>query len=215
MKILCDFDGTTAKNDVGNLFFRTFAGERCYDIVQRWKEGKISSKECLIQECEMARITKAEFEIFVDEQELDPFFPEFVHFFCAHGIEIEIVSDGFDFYVDRIIKNHDLDALVATYANRVVFQDHNRIAAEFPYFEEGCGRCANCKGFHVRRARQEAQTVAYVGDGLSDRCGAREADIVFAKTGRDLLLFCQEERIDHFEFRNFQEVRTILERSLK
>jgi 2,3-diketo-5-methylthio-1-phosphopentane phosphatase len=215
MKILCDFDGTTAKNDVGNLFFRTFAGKRCYDIVRLWKEGKISSKECLVQECEIARITKPEFEAFVDEQELDPFFPEFVHFCRAQGFEIEIVSDGLDFYVDRIIKNHHLDAFVHTYANRLVFQNHDRITAEFPYFEDGCGRCANCKGFHVRRARKGAKKIIYIGDGLSDRCGAREADIVFAKRGRDLLPFCQEAGIHHSEFNNFQDVRMTLERTLR
>ena len=207
MKILCDFDGTAARNDVGNVFFRTFAGARCFEIVGEWKSGKISSRECLFRESEITRITRPEFEAFVDGQELDPFFADFVEYCNGRGIETEIVSDGLDFYVDRTIKNHKLDLLVQAHANHLVFVGENRIRIEFPFFELGCGRCANCKGFHVREAKKQHDTVVYVGDGMSDRCGAREADVVFAKRGRDLLKFCRANAIEHHEFDTFQDVR--------
>jgi 2-hydroxy-3-keto-5-methylthiopentenyl-1-phosphate phosphatase len=44
-----------------------------------------------------------------------------------------------------------------------------------------------------------------VGDGLSDRCGAREADHVFAR--RDLLAWCRAERIEATPFESFADVR--------
>ncbi len=214
MKIYCDFDGTAANNDVGNLLFRTFADNRVYDIVNSWKEGKISSKECLIEECRIARVTRTELENFVNSQELDPFFKNFVEFSQSKNLEVEIVSDGLDFYIERILKNHALDSIVKVHSNRLIFIDQNQIKPEFPYYEQGCGHCANCKGYHVRKARENHNPIVYVGDGLSDRCGANEADIVFAKTGRDLLDYCRQSQISHFEFQNFQDVlnkiRTIL-----
>lgn len=205
MKILCDFDGTAARNDVGFLLFRTFAGNGCFEIVKQWKEGRISSKECLIRECRMTRVSREELTQFVDAQELMPLFPEFVDFCRKQNIDLEIVSDGLDFYIRRILRNYRLDFL-SFHSNRITFLNDHQIQPTFPYDEHSCGHCANCKGYHVREAKKEGHRVIYIGDGLSDRCGARAADIVFAKQDRDLLTFCRENQIPHFEFRDFGDV---------
>ena len=206
MKIFCDFDGTAAKNDVGNLLFRTFADNRCLEIVLFWKQGKISSRQCLIDLCKITRVTKKELEQFSNSQELDPYFLELVEFGQQKSIEVEILSDGLDFYIERILSKYKLDAIVAFHSNRLQFLNRNEIVPEFPYYDRGCGHCANCKGDHVRQAKEKIKPVVYVGDGLSDRCGAKEADIVFAKHGRDLLKYCQENQIEHYEFGDFKDV---------
>jgi 2-hydroxy-3-keto-5-methylthiopentenyl-1-phosphate phosphatase len=51
--------------------------------------------------------------------------------------------------------------------------------------------------------------IMYIGDGISDRCPVRFADIVFAK-GR-LIRYCQEQNIPYHEFRTFDDVRSRLE----
>jgi len=206
MKIICDFDGTTAVNDVGNLLFRTFADERCYEIVAAWKTGKINSKECLEQECAITEVSRQELETFADEQDLDPDFPAFVNFCNEHQIEVEIASDGLDFYIERVLKKYKLQETVTAKANHLVFTGEKKISAEFPYFIKGCGHCGNCKGLHVKMARQSNKKVVYIGDGLSDRCGAEEADIVFAKRGRDLISFCRDSNIAHYEYDDFAEI---------
>jgi len=206
MKIFCDFDGTAAKNDVGNLLFRTFADERCFEIVRSWKEGKISSRECLIDLCKITRVTSEELEQFSNAQELDPYFAVLVEFGQQKNIEVEILSDGLDFYIERILSKYELDSIVAFHSNHLQFINQNQIVSEFPFYDQGCGQCANCKGYHVRRAKEKTKPVVYVGDGLSDRCGAKEADIVFAKRGRDLLRYCQQNQIDYYEFGDFKDV---------
>lgn len=41
IKIFCDFDGTIAMEDIGNLFYREFGdAEVCDDFVSKWREGK-------------------------------------------------------------------------------------------------------------------------------------------------------------------------------
>jgi len=41
--VLCDFDGTVAQDDVGNLLFRTFSRNGdSLEVVERWKRGEIS-----------------------------------------------------------------------------------------------------------------------------------------------------------------------------
>lgn len=206
MKIFCDFDGTVAKNDVGNLLFRTFADNRCFDIVKTWKEGKSSSPECWIELCKITKVTREELVQFVDAQQLDPYFPDLVNYCQERNIEVEILSDGLDFYIERILKKNHLESKVNFHSNHMKFLNHNGIRPEFPYYEQGCGHCANCKGYHVGRAKGKTNPLIYVGDGLSDRCGAKEADIVFAKRDRDLLVYCLTNGISYYEFSNFQDI---------
>jgi 2,3-diketo-5-methylthio-1-phosphopentane phosphatase len=212
MKIICDFDGTAAQNDVGNLLFQTFGDGRGIAAVNLWKQGKISARECLIRECESARVSQTELERFVGAQKLDPHFIDLARYCQSQKIELEIVSDGLDFYIERIIKNHHLDLHLKIHANHLIFVGEDQIRPAFPYFEFGCGRCGNCKGYHVRQAKSDGSRVIYIGDGLSDRCGAREADVVFAKRDRDLLNFCRENHIEHFEFQSFSDVMNVIEK---
>jgi 2-hydroxy-3-keto-5-methylthiopentenyl-1-phosphate phosphatase len=55
--------------------------------------------------------------------------------------------------------------------------------------------------------------IVYVGDGISDRCPVRYADIVFAKRG--LLTYCQEQNITFHEFSTFRDVQRRLETILQ
>lgn len=206
LKVFCDFDGTAARNDVGNLLFRQFAGSACFDIIQRWKNDEISSKECLIEECRIATVSRRELAEFADAQELDPFFLQFAEKCFSEQVALEIVSDGLDFYIQRILRKYGLDLKIPVHANHLVFMNEFKIKPEFPYFQYSCGKCANCKGYHVQQGKANGRQIVYIGDGLSDRCGAREADVVFAKTGRDLLVYCQENDIKHFPFGDFSDI---------
>ncbi|MBP1678856.1 MAG: hypothetical protein H6Q29_767, partial [Bacteroidetes bacterium] len=37
VRLFIDFDGTITRDDVGNLFFRTFGGPACDDLVGRYR----------------------------------------------------------------------------------------------------------------------------------------------------------------------------------
>jgi len=203
MRIFCDFDGTVAEQDVGNLLFETFADDRWRAAVEEWLAGHISSEECLRRECEATVAGRDQILALADEQRLDPGFEEFVRFCREHEIPVTILSDGLDFYIERILANHGFGDLPVR-ANHLVFVGHDRIVPEFPYLADSCGRCANCKGHHLRAARRPGEWLVYVGDGYSDRCAAREADLVFAK--RDLRRYCREAAIPYVEFRSFYDV---------
>jgi 2-hydroxy-3-keto-5-methylthiopentenyl-1-phosphate phosphatase len=202
-QIFSDFDGTIALNDVGDSVFTTFGGPRWVVPVQEWKDGKISSKECLRLECSLTTVSKQELEKFSDQQKIDPYFTDFVAYCREHNYPFIVLSDGLSFYIKRILENygfHDLEVR----ANEVIFLDKNKIKPEFPYYGKGCSTCGNCKGYHLRHLRQDGATSVYIGDGLSDRCGVHESDIVFAKD--DLKRYCQENDIKFYEFNNFNDV---------
>jgi 2-hydroxy-3-keto-5-methylthiopentenyl-1-phosphate phosphatase len=208
--VLCDFDGTISTTDVGNRMFARFAGDGWEEVVQRWKDGKIGSRDCLEAECALARATPEQVREFALTRQIDPHFQPFERFCRDRGVDVIILSDGLDFYIDLLLKKYGLEHL-SSFANHLEFRG-DRLIPGFPYFELGCRRCGNCKGYHVRRYRQQNRTVIYVGDGFSDRCGVREADHVFAKG--DLLRYCREHGIACRPFDDFRdilkEVRTLL-----
>ena len=58
-------------------------------------------------------------------------------------------------------------------------------------------------------ARLGAGEVVYVGDGLSDRCVAQAADLVFARDG---LTYLDERDVDYERFDDFHDVLDTLRR---
>lgn len=200
--IFCDFDGTVALDDVGDEIFRTLAYHTWKEPVERWKRGEISSRECLETECSGVRASPEEIEGLLSSFELDPSFPDFVRYCRKNDIPLYILSDGLDFYIKYLLERYGLGE-VPFFSNRLHFSD-GRLVPEFPYFVPSCGMCGNCKVAHIRRLRREGDLVVHVGDGLSDRFAAEEADVVFAKG--ELLEYCRRTGLPCREFVDFGDV---------
>jgi 2,3-diketo-5-methylthio-1-phosphopentane phosphatase len=208
--VLVDFDGTITKNDVGALLFNSFSGEKSKRIVSEWLKGKISSKECLQKECELIEITKTQLKNFALSQKIDEHFFDFVDLCKREKMELAILSDGLDYYIQLILRKYGLDD-IPFYSNTLRFAG-KKLVPEFPYFERGCGNCGNCKKYHLKNLRRPKQKVVYIGDGLSDKCAIGEADFIFAKN--DLKSFCEKERISYFKFKDFRDVISIFQNKL-
>ena len=202
---LCDFDGTVSPSDIGAAFVRRFAArpepERAA-LLERWKRGEIGSRELTVEECEGLRCTEEDALAFAREFRLDARFAPFVREARGRGDAVMVVSDGFDFYVRDHLARAGLSDLPLA-SNRVRFEDGG-IALEFPYADGGCGRCGNCKSQHVRRYQALGFHTVMVGDGFSDRCGAKVADTVMARG--DLLAWCAASGIAARGFDSFGDV---------
>jgi 2,3-diketo-5-methylthio-1-phosphopentane phosphatase len=209
--VLCDFDGTIAKADVGNSLFKTHTGGREWEqLIEAWKRGEIGSKDCLIEECRMTKVTRDEVTSFAGTFEIDEHFSDFVRWCQENGIPLAVVSDGLDFYIEQILARFGLSHL-PLYANHLRFTDGG-IEPEFPHFEHGCGSCGNCKGYHVRQYRKAFGRVIFVGDGYSDRCALDVADLVLAKKG--LAELCRSLERPCVEVADFRDVKSRIEQEL-
>ena len=201
-----DFDGTITKVDVGNSFFRRFGNEKeSLRKVAMWKSGELSGSDLLLQEAEYVHVTKEEAVEFCRSCEMDPSFKDFVSFCRDSNIDMTILSDGLDFYIEEILKINGITG-IPFYSNMAHF-DTDRISIEIPY-ESDCTKCANCKGHQILRRSGPDDVIIYIGNGFSDRCAVPYADIVFAKD--DLLKHCEENNITYFPFESFADVITRL-----
>ncbi|MEO5616862.1 MAG: HAD-IB family phosphatase [Candidatus Eisenbacteria bacterium] len=198
---LCDFDGTIAPWDIGAALIERFApdaGGRRQVLLERWKREEIGSLELTREECRDVRVEPAAALEFVRGFEIDPGFAGFVGRARARGDEVQVVSDGFDFYIGDLLSRAGL-ADVPYVANRARFENGG-LVPEFPH-SGGCGRCGNCKAAHARRGRERGFRIAAVGNGYSDRCMVREADSVFARGS--LLDWCRHEALAVTPFNGF------------
>ena len=201
---LCDFDGTIAPSDVGARFARAFAadgGAAFHALEAGWRDGTLGHRELTEAECRVLRVDEREAHAFVRRFAVDPAFAAFVERAEARGDAVHVVSEGFDFYIAPLLEAAGLSRLPVA-ANRLRFVAGGAVP-EFPYADDSCGRCGNCKAQHVRAWRARGYRTVMVGDGLSDRCGAREADAVVARRG--LLEWCRAEGVAARAFDSFAD----------
>ncbi|HEV8538101.1 MAG TPA: MtnX-like HAD-IB family phosphatase [Bacteroidota bacterium] len=214
-RIFSDFDGTITLQDVGDAMFEEFGGVGCREIVREYQSGNISAVECFRRECAACgTVNLSALHEFLDRQEIDSTFVDFVSFCRARQLELCLLSDGMDYYISRILGRHGVGD-VRFFANtlRLIPVDggsHVRFEAHFPYTDEVCDRCACCKRNHLLTMSADEDRIIYIGEGYSDRCPARFADVVFAKD--ELLKYCQAENISYYEYTSFGDIVERLQR---
>ncbi|RCK73603.1 MAG: 2-hydroxy-3-keto-5-methylthiopentenyl-1-phosphate phosphatase related protein [Ignavibacteriae bacterium] len=218
LKIYIDFDGTISIGDVGYKLFLHFAGDKTNKIVENYINGKLTAIEFyeeLIKAC--GAISSTDLFSFIDVQKIDTTFLDFLNFCSTKNqnekvLDLFVVSDGFDLYIERILKKYQISNL-KFFANKLKIQDNGKLTAEFPYTDEECTKCACCKRNHLLTLSADEDIIVYIGNGFSDQCAVNFADIVFARD--KLQTYCQEKNISYYLYTNFNDVTKRLEEILQ
>ncbi len=199
--VLCDFDGTISPADLADFIFYKFAA--CGLLYSnQWAQGLIDTRQEILRSFAEISAPQGEIAAALANVAIDPTFQELVNFTRSWGIELAVVSDGLDWAIDSVLKAHGIQGL-PIYSNHVFFKG-GRIGCEFPWYDPSTPMSGVCKPLVIRRFRQEAGQIVFIGDGRSDREAALEVDLVFAKDA--LAEFCREQGIKAFEFNNFREI---------
>jgi 2,3-diketo-5-methylthio-1-phosphopentane phosphatase len=207
--VISDFDGTICTVDMGNNVLGHFTKKSWDEIDREYIRGSIGSRAAYVRIAPLIAATPESVRKFVLKKvKIDPFFAKFYHLAKSKGIDLIIASDGLDFYIRTILEKYDLDD-IEFYSNALDFYGQNSVAIEFPRMNALCGRCGTCKNKVLNDHRLMYEQVIYIGDGHSDICPSRFADLVFAK---DVLLeTCRKEgSASYLPFRNFGDVHRYL-----
>jgi 2,3-diketo-5-methylthio-1-phosphopentane phosphatase len=203
--VFVDFDGTISPVDTTDLLLERFAAPAWHDIEEEWKAGRIGSRECMVRQIDLVRATPAEMDAFVGSVEIDSGFGGFVDLVRRLGHALVVVSDGLDRTIRTLLDRNDID--VPYFANHLQWRGADRWRLKFPHARSDCASLAgNCKcSFAEGKPRQ---LNILVGDGRSDFCLARRADLVLAKDS--LLQHCRRAGLPHMAFENFHEATGLL-----
>lgn len=206
VRVYIDFDGTIARNDVGNEFYQKYgAFEPSHTELT---SGQISVSEFYRRACAQlpATLTDADVAAFTATEEVDSGFASLVDWCRAHDIPISVVSDGYVNYITPILQRLNISD-VEVFANVL---EGTPLRPSFPNASESCTcYCASCKRNVVITHSAPEDVLVYIGDGLSDTCVASHCDVIFAKT--ELAAFCTAQRIPHHPWRHLSDVQRILE----
>ena len=206
--VFCDFDGTISRRDVGYNLFHHFSGGKNDELLPAWIEGTLSTRDCLRQEAAMVQASPETILEFLDQFEIDETFVAFEARCREAGVPVVVMSEGLDFYIKRILSRYGLGHLPLMCNSG--FLEKGTIRVEFPYENSTCRTCGNCKGERMAEYRQNQPgcRTMFVGDGYSDACAAREADLLFAK--KDLCDYCEKHNIEYTAYNTFKDIASVL-----
>ncbi len=201
--VVCDFDGTITKVDTLYDFFKTHAKSAWLEIERMWVEGKIGSKEYLRKEFELVEdLNKEIIDKYLDTVQLDSYFCEFNKLRIKKNIDLIVVSDGVDYFINKVFEKNIIKD-IEVISNHGEFTN-GRFELSFPNQNSNCiNKSGTCKCRIIQELKKK-YNVIYVGDGHSDFCVADKADILYAKS--HLLNYAKEKNIQCKEFKDFSNI---------
>ncbi len=209
-KIYIDFDGTITNKDIGEHMFLKFGdAAESKNIIQKWLDNKLTSQQVWIKLCNTVKdFNEREFDKFLDDIAIDPDFNAFVDYAKKNNLDLFILSDGLDFYINKVSKRENFSDLTI-YCNKLEIDNSGNLIPHFPYTDEECKQCANCKRNHILNSSSDDDITIYIGDGWSDTCAAEHCDFIFAK--KSLLKYCVQNGLPYYPFETFKDVQKIVE----
>jgi 2,3-diketo-5-methylthio-1-phosphopentane phosphatase len=217
--VFIDFDGTITKVDTGIAVINALDLDEAWEVENEWRAGKIDSMECLSRQWGMVDLMPRHIYKLIDSLRVDEQFNTLAEGAVQIGAGLVVVSDGLDFYIKRILGAmgwsicpgdtviEKPDDCIPVFANEAKVTDRG-IEIEFPYVNADCGQCGNCKKSHLENLREHFDQVVYIGDGHSDKCAARHADLVFAKS--HLADDLDKDDVDYIRFETLEDVCRVL-----
>jgi 2-hydroxy-3-keto-5-methylthiopentenyl-1-phosphate phosphatase len=207
-QVWIDFDGTISSQDVlDELISRYAVDDSWKQLERRWQSGEIGSRACLAGQFDLVRVTPPELEAMLNRMTLDPGAVALLRLLDLHRVPVVILSDCVDFFIRRILRRYGF-AHIEVRSNTAVFADGG-LKLYCPHESSSCTfGAAHCKCESMDALGQSGRRSIYVGDGRSDLCASRKADLVFAKSVLPRLL--EAEKIPYHSYNTLQDVAATL-----
>ncbi len=208
--IVCDFDGTVTTEDTLDLLVGHFAPGAWERAEAGLRSGRMSLLQAMEEEFREVRAGEDEVLAFIRHHAVvRPGFAEFVRWAEDEGHRLVIVSAGFRVVIDAVLADAGLGHL-HVHAGDAHFSRTGTQVSYPPSSAPCADRCGICKTETIEAHGPFEGPVVYVGDGYSDRCAAREADLVFARQG--LAEYLAAEGVPFLPYEDFYDVLAALQR---
>jgi 2,3-diketo-5-methylthio-1-phosphopentane phosphatase len=186
LAVFCDFDGTFLLQDVGSTLAKTHIPGRRDRLWARYQSGELDAWGFTSLLLDGFELPESVLDAFLESVELDPGSRALVTWCEDRGVRFEVLSDGFDRNLEMLQRLNEVRFEYR--ANHLRYEAGRwRIRPGNPSETCGCGT-GTCKGTIIGeyRALHPNALCVHIGNGrVSDLCGARAADLTFARRGPD------------------------------
>jgi 2-hydroxy-3-keto-5-methylthiopentenyl-1-phosphate phosphatase len=172
-----------------------------------YEAGLSGSRRLMMWEVGLIDADPDRLRAFAAAQPHDDGFAPLVRRARSAGIPIEVVSDGFGFFIPAALAALGVPGVPMITAD-TTFDANGRARIEFPNGHPECFVCGTCKRNRVLAHKAAGRAVVFVGDGESDRYAAGYSDLVFAK--RALVKLCIENQWPFRRWTEFSEIEAWL-----
>ena len=188
---LLDYDGTMTTHECNELALQPFVGDRWWELEEEAYNDRMSHAEVFDRQIALIQAPRAELiRRLLEVAEPMPGLHDFFIGLQARGGEAAVVSAGIREAIEAFWRRLELPP-VESFASELVGAGPDGAGPDGgpPYHLEfsdalgDCPRCGprSCKAAILHRLRRPGDVVLVFGDGPSDLCPAREADLVFAR----------------------------------
>lgn len=210
---LFDYDGTLTTHECMEIVLQRLVGNAWRPFEREVRAGRLSHAEALRRQVGLIRAPAEEFiGALVAEASPASGLADFLGGLSAQGHRAAIVSAGFHAAIDAVWRREKLPP-IEIHASRLVpgVDGGPPYGMAFDPLFADCPRCGagQCKGGVLRALRRPHDTVLAFGDGSSDLCLARGADLTFARD--HLAELCAAEQLPWLPLTDYGNVRTQLE----
>ena len=206
--IACDFDGTITQRDTLHVVMDAFGPRGLWESIEpRMRSGEITVEQAMQEEFGSVHATIDEVrEVVLAAAPLRAGFPALMAWAADQGHELVIMSAGFRSLIDIVFGVATVEGLEIVSNDARFSRDGCEIIWSLP--GGPCERCGRSCKRHALAERRRGRPAVYIGDGISDRCPALDADIVFARDG--LAEFLDEQGRTYQSFDDFFDIRRSL-----
>ncbi|KAF9924547.1 hypothetical protein FBU30_005519 [Linnemannia zychae] len=234
IEVFSDFDGTICLADTGCILIDIGIG---YETRKKMDAKILRHEMTFLEGMEIwwgsVNMTYEEGMDLLRNEKLDPGFAHFYQYTKAQDIPFSIVSCGLDCVIKDFMGWH----LGKDEAEKlVILANHGEIIGRqwnvtyyddspFSHDKSSCIRESKAafkktlveeqkkreEAEETMSQKEEEHIVVFCGDGISDLSAAREADVLFARKGRDLEKYCKTHKIPFFAFDTFDEVTATIQ----
>ncbi len=207
---LVDYDGTIALTDVSDTVMAAFVDADWEARVGEYDAGRVGSRGLMEWEIGLISAPAEELHAIAARQPHDPTFRSFAERALGVGIPVEVVSDGFGFFIEPALRAIGVGQIPVVTANTTFGPAGPAI--DFPNGNPACFVCGTCKRNRVLAHQAAGRRVVFIGDGESDRYAAGYSDVVFAKHA--LVQICLDRGWAFERWTEFAEIEAWLDREL-
>jgi 2-hydroxy-3-keto-5-methylthiopentenyl-1-phosphate phosphatase len=184
--VVLDYDGTVTTRECNEMALQTLIGDAWRPFESEVRAGRMGHAEAFDSQIRLIRAPRQRFlDALVAAARPEPGLMEFLQDVAIAGGRAVVVSAGFREVIEAFWHREALPT-VQIYASELVNDGPDGVGPYHIDFNPALGDCprcgpAQCKGGLLRDLRRPSDYVVVFGDGDSDLCPAREADLTFAR----------------------------------
>ncbi|KAF9352121.1 hypothetical protein BGX26_010011 [Mortierella sp. AD094] len=234
IEVFSDFDGTISMEDTGCVLIDTGIGiDKRKEMDKQIMDHELTFLKAMDIWWGSVSLTFEEGLELLRPIEIDSGFIRFYEYVKSHKIPFSVVSCGLDViiqsYMSWFLGEEEAKKLIirANYGKiegrkwNVTYWDdsphsHDKsvcIKESKEQFKKEIFERQKEKEQSEESAeeREQEHIIVFCGDGISDLSAAREADVLFARNGKNLERYCRTHKIPFTPFDNFDEVREMIQ----